>query len=437
MVSVTCQPPAFVRSFLSHYGGGRSRNDSNNTTRSSFVYNGKTSVPKTITNVVVKEGVQEIPKNAFYDYHKLLYIRIPDSVQMIGVHGFGHCTSLLSIELPSSVQEIDQYTFHGCSSLQSIHLPPQVTHIGTAAFMRCSSLQSITIPSSISKIEDYTFFHCKSLTSISLPSSVTEISVRAFDGCSSLQTIHQPPPSILHHDNDGGSILDSSSSSKLSFVIKIGKKAFHDCTSLESIHLPSCMQCIGSEAFAGCTSLRSITLPSSIGNIHTCQALAKQVFTNCHSVETVRIATTSSSTTTTTPQQHTTTSSIHKEAVALLKSILFQNPNVTQLPCTTTTTTSESCLSLHLILMYGLFSELIEFIEGIIQTAPSNLTTCDPTFDMYPFQLAACTPKSNNRIEKLASSFKQPNQQLDIIYILLHEAPWVIHNLTSNLNTNK
>ena len=147
---------------------------------------------RSITEVIIENGVTSIGHYAFRYCTSLTSITIPNSVTSIGRYAFWECTSLTSITIPDSVTSIGPYAFVGCSSLTSITIPNSVTYIGDGAFLDCPSLTSITIPNSVTSIDEQAFSHCTSLTSITIPSSVTSIGKRAFSHCTSLTSITIP-----------------------------------------------------------------------------------------------------------------------------------------------------------------------------------------------------------------------------------------------------
>ncbi|MBO5039629.1 MAG: leucine-rich repeat protein, partial [Clostridia bacterium] len=58
---------------------------------------------------------------------------IEDGVTTIGYYAFEDCTSLTSITIPDSVTSIRDNAFSGCTSLTSITIPDSVTSIGDNA----------------------------------------------------------------------------------------------------------------------------------------------------------------------------------------------------------------------------------------------------------------------------------------------------------------
>ena len=135
---------------------------------------------RSITEVVIENGVTHIGNCAFYSCRSLTSIIIPDSVTSIGDHAFSSCKSLTSVTIPNSVRSIGNDAFSYCTSLTSITIPNSVTSIGQYAFEDCTSLTSVTIPNSVTSIGDWAFRDCTSLTSITIPNSVISIGEDAF-----------------------------------------------------------------------------------------------------------------------------------------------------------------------------------------------------------------------------------------------------------------
>lgn len=75
-----------------------------------------------IKEVVIEEGITEIPDNAFYDdvdgnsYNYLEKVTIPDSVTKIGYDAFYGLTSLTTLNYSGNA-EIEEGAFTGCAGL--------------------------------------------------------------------------------------------------------------------------------------------------------------------------------------------------------------------------------------------------------------------------------------------------------------------------------
>ena len=167
---------------------------------------------KSVTTIVIPDGVTNIGFEAFAICSSLTSITIPDSVTSIGNYAFCDCSGLTSVTVGDGVMSIGSYAFYNCSSLTSVTIPDGVTSIGYAVFYNCSSLTSIVIPDGVTSIGSYAFSYCSSLTSVTIPDGVTSIGEDAFCYCSSLTSITIP---------EG--------------VTSIGNHAFYRCSSLTSV----------------------------------------------------------------------------------------------------------------------------------------------------------------------------------------------------------
>lgn len=104
-------------------------------------------VNKYITEVVIKDGITDIPSSSFYECTSLRSVTLPESLVTILKGAFYECTSLRSIKLPESLRYIERLAFSYCSSLRSINLPDSLEYIGEYAFKGCTSLKCIEVSS--------------------------------------------------------------------------------------------------------------------------------------------------------------------------------------------------------------------------------------------------------------------------------------------------
>lgn len=140
------------------------------------VYTGNSSEPdnnrenytecKTLTGIILQEGVTSI-----------------------GFAAFANCIILNDIAIPNGIENIGMGAFAWCESLTIINLPDSVTSIGTAAFFYCRRLTSVNIPNGINNIEESVFEGCYSLTDIIIPENVTGIGNHVFYGCTKLTKV--------------------------------------------------------------------------------------------------------------------------------------------------------------------------------------------------------------------------------------------------------
>lgn len=219
-----------------------------------------------IKEAVIKPGVTNVGRNAFYDCKALTKVTLPDGVTSIGRNAFGHCELLSEIVLPDSVTSIGMFAFDRCA-MTELKLPDNVTSIGSYAFSSCESLKEIAIPNGVTKIEDYTFVLCKALQKVTIPNSVTSIGKNAFSRCEALKEIIIPSGVTSIAEN---TFENCSSLTKITIpdgVASIGNKAFYNCDSLLEIAIPSGVTSIGNEVFYSCNSLTGIVIPAGVTSI--------------------------------------------------------------------------------------------------------------------------------------------------------------------------
>lgn len=145
-----------------------------------LVLKSTTTTAKTVTRVVVPEGVTKIGASAFTNFPNIESISLPSTLTEIGDSAFSSLQKLTSVTLPGGLIKIGTYSFGNCSQLASITIPSSVTTIGERAFENCSSLKEVTIPSSVTTIGDRAFDNCSSLKEVTVPKSVTSIGDNAF-----------------------------------------------------------------------------------------------------------------------------------------------------------------------------------------------------------------------------------------------------------------
>ena len=206
------------------------------------------SIPRNVVNLIVAEGVTEIPEYLCYRDHEafesLETIVFSKSVVVIRHRAFYKCHNLKSVIFPndSQLREIGRAAFHGCKSLLSIDNPDSVTTIGQYAFHQCTNLESVLFSdqSCLQEIGEYAFWDCRSLQAIIIPKSVTTIGGDAFHDCYHLKAV----------------IFAEHSSIQI-----INPYTFYKCYSLQFINIPTTVIKIEWSAFARCPVLQVIDIP--------------------------------------------------------------------------------------------------------------------------------------------------------------------------------
>jgi len=125
-----------------------------------------------VREVVFKDGLRKIGREAFRDYTSLESIALPSTVIEIGDNAFDTCVNLREVELNDGLQNIGREAFYNCKSLENITLPTTVTEIGINAFFCCLNLRAVTFNNGLQKIGDHAFSNCILDAGVKLPISV-------------------------------------------------------------------------------------------------------------------------------------------------------------------------------------------------------------------------------------------------------------------------
>lgn len=106
-------------------------------------------------------------------------IVIPASVRKIRAGfssgAFNRRTMITEIVIEDGLTEIPESAFASCNQLAKITIPASVTKIGSNAFSGCSSLKEVCFSEGLQVLENTAFRHCTELTTLKLPSTLIEI----------------------------------------------------------------------------------------------------------------------------------------------------------------------------------------------------------------------------------------------------------------------
>ena len=260
-----------------------------------------------LIRVRIADGVQRITPKAFFGCKNLQEVYIPDSVTEIGEGAFEECKSLVTLQLPKDLLEISDSLLSGCVDLVTVNIPEGVSEIGEGAFYGCKKLAEILIPDSVKRIGPLAFRGCAALSEVSVPEGVEELgrsvfgacyhlarvelpqSVRrigkwAFGGCYRLESICLPEKLTAL----GESAFADSGLVEIRLpagIEEVEAFTFSDCRSLVSVDIPKGVTSLGSCAFENCVSLTEVTLPDGV------TAIKEILFRGCKGLKTVHIPT--------------------------------------------------------------------------------------------------------------------------------------------------
>ena len=247
---------------------------------------------KSITKVILGDGISKISKEAFKECENMEYIYLSDSIDELNDKCFYRCSSLKRVHIPSGLtmkkdisNDSNSYSrianptldtsleislnsitfgyniFEGCKKLKEFgsYYKGYVSD-DNRCFIKNSSLMffayadisEYTIPDNIIEINRSAFYYTD-IKHITLKDTVKTIGESAFEACYSLESI-----------NDWDS------------VETISKRAFNTCPKLGKISLPKKLKTIGELAFLGCKQMYINTnIPDTV------ESIGKFAFNKC------------------------------------------------------------------------------------------------------------------------------------------------------------
>lgn len=260
-------------------------------------------------NLVIPDGITNIPTYAFEGCDGITSVTIPDSVTRIGASAFYNCSRLdnvyitdlskwceisfrnasanplyyaenlyLNDELltdtviPNNTVSIGNYAFYNYVKLSSVTIPKSVTFIGSSAFYNCDALTDITIPDSVTSIGSNSFADCNSLSRVTFGSGVTSVGDYAFAGCFGITGVYINDLAKwcgIGFSNSGANPLYYAdavyvNNEKISELVipdgvtTVSNYAFYGLESIESVTIPDSVTSVGSYALYNCPNLTEV-----------------------------------------------------------------------------------------------------------------------------------------------------------------------------------
>ncbi|MBQ5926759.1 MAG: leucine-rich repeat domain-containing protein, partial [Clostridia bacterium] len=111
--------------------------------------------------------ITTMAKKAFYSCKNLKSIQIPSGWTSLGGEMiFSFCQGLEEVILPDGMMEIPSDTFMGCSALKRLNEPNSLKKIGDRAFSYCINLEAFAFSGELEEIGDGAFDGCETLKEI-------------------------------------------------------------------------------------------------------------------------------------------------------------------------------------------------------------------------------------------------------------------------------
>ncbi|MBR4732772.1 MAG: leucine-rich repeat domain-containing protein, partial [Lachnospiraceae bacterium] len=238
---------------------------------------------KIIKNVTIKEGISEIPTDAFKGCDLLKTITIPKTVSAIGTP-FDGCTSLTDIYCHADVR----YAWAMLDYGREYSFPENVTcHVREEDLEAWESLEGIA-PEGV-------FAGDLTEETETLDLTRGRCGVDAYYEVDGNGCLHVYGEGKICDGFFSGTWKYENYTKTVSFkqlnikkivieegITEIGKSEFSGLGISEAV-LPNSLKMIGSSAFSGCKSLKSVTIPESV------ESIGSQTFYNCEALSTITL----------------------------------------------------------------------------------------------------------------------------------------------------
>ncbi len=237
-----------------------------------------------LLTVVIPEGATTISQYGFKTPNNttnspIISITIPSTITSIGSQAFYGCNSLKELIIPEGVTEIPKEMAYYTTALEKLVIPSTITKINASAFRSSAFSNELVIPEGCTYIDEYAF-KASGVTKVTLPSTLETVKKEAFKECPALTDVYSKSPVI------GSYMFQECIELKnitLENTVVISERAFNNAkgSKVETLVLPEGLTTIGAYAFPR-LSITELVLPSTLVNVSNnefreCKKLQKVV----------------------------------------------------------------------------------------------------------------------------------------------------------------
>ncbi len=219
-------------------------------TKASFKEGTKTTGPFIFENcakletVYLPDSIEHLEENTFAGCTALASVTLPKNLKTMDSYVLYQCP-ITEIVLPDGLTNVPMCTFKSCLELDSIVIPDSVTSVGDSAFIDCKGLKSVTIGKNVETIGTNVFKNCEALEEVYWNTG----KVSSLNNSSTFYNAGQGGTGINFVFGDGVEIIPdtifyTSSSSNM--------------PNLKSVTIPNSVKKFGTAAFRNCTTITDI-----------------------------------------------------------------------------------------------------------------------------------------------------------------------------------
>jgi len=286
--------------------------------------------PCGIKNVVIGEGITDIPGNAFYMEVGITDVTLPSTLTAIGLDAFGECENIETITCDATTPPTladdgnESYVFYGydaewnvvpISTITAINVPAASVATYKAAAGWSDYAEKIvaqggapavtttftyTATAKVTAFDEYEKFtgatalashdYADGAGTVVYNGTVTALESGAFyynDTKEALTAITLPESLTALGDDAfrGCTGLTTVTFDGTPALTTINKRAFKDCSALAAIAIPASVETIGGGAFSDCSELASVTFPGT----SALTAIGSTAFSNCESLAAITL----------------------------------------------------------------------------------------------------------------------------------------------------
>lgn len=146
-----------------------------------------------IKSIDLPKSLVSVGRDAFGQCHYLKKLEFKNPVTVFKGRIAPMAYALETVILPNGIQKIPKDAFYCCQSLRDIRIPGTVKYIGDGAFDGCKSIREITIPKGVKMLDWNVFESCSDLREVILLGEETVITGRCDEFCTaSARHVNQP-----------------------------------------------------------------------------------------------------------------------------------------------------------------------------------------------------------------------------------------------------